>query len=234
MSDSENDDIFERLATSKYATQANLSDEETVPKNKPKPTKAKHTRVVVADDDLDLEDLAAEVGAVDTARIAELRKEIQKWEAVLHKAQTQKVDKARVAKVLKKIKELQDELAKMQPTTSHAQDLEIQKLERDIQALESEQLALNQKITAKIARLDELRPHLARADFLNDPSQLGGRIVDGKFIEDVDEGEDDYQQLAQMMSDRRRAAQSSGQYNSESGHVKIKNPKQTTDDNAGF
>jgi chromosome segregation ATPase len=239
MSDSDNEDIFDRLAASKYSAQADLSEDESPFRAKKAgkvkaPVKREQIATETAhESDSDLEDLAAEVSAVDQARVAKLREDIQKWESVRAKARAQNPKDPRIAKVTKKLQALQEELGKASQT-SHAQDKEIQKLEREIQELESEKLALEQKITAKAARLRQLKPHVAKEDYLNDPSQLGGRIVDGKFIEDDDDGEDDYQQLSSMIAARRAEAQRAGQYNAESGHVKITNPKPTTDNNAGF
>jgi chromosome segregation ATPase len=236
MSDSDNDSMFDRLAASKYAAQADLSDDDSAfiraPKKREsvKKSSAKVKPEIESQEiDSDLENLANEVSAIDTERIAKIQEEIKKWEAVRAKARTQKVDANRIAKVDKKIKELQAELSSLTVTT-HAQDQEIQRLEREIAALESERMALTQKIDAKTARLRQLKP---QEDWLNDPSQLGGRVVDGKFVED-DDDEDDYTQLASMMAERRRAAQASGQYNAESGHVRIKNPEPTRDTNVGF
>lgn len=212
MSDSDNEDIFDSVVSGTYHVKSSAS------------------KKACADSDNELEALAAEVSAVDVAKLTE---EIAKWEAVRTKARSQKIDTARITKVDRKIKELRDELSVATQTTA-SQDREIQRLERELQDLETERAAIELKITAKAARLRQLKPHSTSEDWLNDPSQLGGRVMNGKFVEDQDVGEDDYQQLSSMMAERRRAAQAAGQYNSESGHVKIKNPAYTRDVNAGF
>lgn len=219
MSDSDND-TFDRIASSKYTSQADLSDDDSA--------FVRHKRPSA---DSDIEDLANEVSSIDTAKASKIQAEIKKWEAVRTKARGQNVDASRIAKVDKKIKELQTELYSL--TVTPADDKEIRRLERDLEALESERLAITQKIDAKTSRLRQLKPHNKQDDWLNDPSQLGGRIVEGKFVENDEDG-DDYTQLATMMAERRRAAKAAGQYNTDSGHVKIINPKPSRDQNFGF
>lgn len=231
MSDSDNDDIFDRIASEKFMGQAGLTDGVTTKPVQKKPVK--QVKQECGDSDSDLEDLANEVANIDTKRLALLQQELQRWEKVRTQARSNGVDPTRIAKVDKKIKEIKDELQRS-TATSHAQDKEVQKLEREIEELEAEKLALDQKISAHTIRLRQLRPHKTSDDWLNDPNQLGGRVVGGKFVEDEDDEEEDHAALYNHMMARRKLAESHNQYNASTGHVKIKNPEPTRDTNVGF
>lgn len=231
-------DMFDRLAAGKYASQADLSDDDSVFKKKATPVRAVPVRKAAAasaSDDADLADIEAEVNNVDPARLKQLQDELTKYETLRKRAVEKKLDAARIAKVDKKISEIKAEITAAQPRLSFAQEREIQKLEREIADLEAERAAIDQKLTAKVARLRQLKPHKADDDWLNNPNQLGGRVKDGKFVEDEGEGEDDFEQMANMIAARRRQAQQDGQYNSDN-HVKVirKGPAPTSDSNPGF
>lgn len=235
MSDSDdNCSNFERLAASKFASQADLSDDDSVFfSSKPK-TKLK---AKVENDDDDLTKFAEEIqgggSGVDQSKINKLRVDIAKWEAVRVRAQLQNADQVKIDKVIKKIRELNTEVEHLsRPTLTMKQEKEITKLEQDIKMLEQERCELDSRISIMQGRLRQLKPHRDTDDWSNDPSQLGGRVVGNKFIEDKT-GDDDYEQLALMIAKRRIAAQSSGQYNSDS-HVRIRNPAPTRDLNPGF
>lgn len=242
-SDDDRGDLFDRLAAAKYASQADLSDDDSV-FNKPKrgaaPKKVLAAKMPVAatpSSDEDLADIEAELNApqVDPARLKQLQDELAKYELLRKRAVEKKLDAVRLGKVDKKIAEIKAEIAAAQPRLTLAQEREVQKLEREVADLEKERTAVEQKLTAAVARLRQLKPHKSSDDWLNDPSQLGGRVVDGQFVEVDDGGEDDYEQMAAMIAARRRQAQQDGQYNS-NNHVKVirRGPQPTSDSNPGF
>lgn len=77
-----------------------------------------------------------------------------------------------------------------------------------------------EQINRKLAKLDN-------NEYTNDPSLLGGRVIDGKFVEDS--GQEDDDDNLRILISRRQQAINSGHYNASGNQfVKVINKEQQT------
>lgn len=204
-------DIFDRLADRRFADQAGLDDDDYVFKPK------KNTKVETQEDTAINDELKSR-----TEKLSALRDENERWEKVRREAQRNKLDPKRIAKVSQRISEIFFEIQEHERFIEKngkawKQKREIESIEQQIDQLESERAGLDSKLALLNERLRTLRPYKASDDYQNDPQTLNTN------------DEDEFESLANMIAERRKACQEAGEYNSTHGVV-IKNPQPTRDD----
>ncbi len=79
------------------------------------------------------------------------------------------------------------------------------------------------ELEAELEKINRELAALGSTDYMNDPALLGGRVVDGKFVEDSSDDEE-YDNVRTLMQ-RREAAIKSGHYNAGSDFVRVTKPE---------
>jgi chromosome segregation ATPase len=152
-------------------------------------------------------------------KINELKQELERWTKVRVQALKKGVDQARIGKVSQKINQLQLEIMEHEnyiETTSseYKERKQINDLKSSIEQLEQQRASIDTELAELSRRLRELDPNAS--DMTNDPSTLH-------------DDDDAFEQLADMITERRRLAIESNDCNGDpnvtSRNVVIKNPK---------